>query len=140
MPNRPRLHQGLGQGTRTDRRREFDDRRGSSRERGYTTTWQKARAAYLAQHPLCVFCAREGLVKAATVVDHILAPHGDHEKFWDPNNWQSLCKPHHDSTKQRQEKNRSRGEGGRKLYSFQGGTGAFAKLLRPRNWTGGSND
>ena len=83
MPVRPPLHQGLGQGTPTDRRREFDNRRGSSRQRGYTTAWQKARAVYLAQHPLCVFCEREGLVTAAVVVDHIEAHHGDHEKFWD---------------------------------------------------------
>jgi 5-methylcytosine-specific restriction protein A len=104
MPTRPSLHRALGQRTPKDRRREFDDRRGSSRQRGYTTAWQKARVAYLAQHPLCVFCERDGLVTAAVVVDHIDPHEYDHEKFWDQDNWQPLCKRHHDSTKQREEK------------------------------------
>jgi hypothetical protein len=56
--------------------------------------------------------------RRATVVDHI-TPHklkdaitsGDRaaialaqKLFWDTDNWQSLCKQHHDSTKQRMEK------------------------------------
>ena len=71
-------------GLTVDRRRDNDSRRGSARQRGYTSAWQKARAAYLAQHPLCVFCERDGRVTAATVVDHIEAHHGDYEKFWNP--------------------------------------------------------
>jgi 5-methylcytosine-specific restriction endonuclease McrA len=139
MPHRPPLHHGLGQGTRSERLRELDHRRGSSRQRGYTTAWQKARAVYLVEHPLCVFCAREGRLTAATVVDHIQAHQGDYERFWDPDNWQALCKPHHDRTKQREEC-RSEGEGGQKVHDPHLGTGALGKLLRPRNCTGGSND
>ena len=52
---------------------------------------------------------------AAAVVDHVEAHQGDHEKFWDPDNWQSLCKRHHDSAKQRQEKKRPEGVGGQKV-------------------------
>jgi 5-methylcytosine-specific restriction protein A len=114
MPIRPPLHQVLGQGTPTDRRREFDNRRGSSRQRGYTTAWQKARAAYLAQHPLCIFCERDGRVTAAVVVDHIQVHDGDYERFWNQANWQPLCKRHHDSTKQRQERALPEGGGGSK--------------------------
>ena len=114
MPFRPPLHRGAGCKCAADRRRELDRRRGSSRQRGYTTAWQKARATYLAQHPLCVFCEREGLVTAAAVVDHIEAHQGDNERFWNPDNWQSLCKRHHDSAKQRQEKKQRRGGGGPK--------------------------
>jgi 5-methylcytosine-specific restriction endonuclease McrA len=73
------------------------------------------------------------------VVDHVVAHRGDHQKFWDPDNWQSLCQPHHDSAKQRQERNRPEG-GGSKVHDPRSGTGALAKLLRPRNWTGGSNE
>jgi 5-methylcytosine-specific restriction protein A len=140
MPLRPPLHHGAGFRSIVERRRDNDSRRGSSRQRGYTTAWQKTRAAYLTQHPLCVFCEREGLVTAAVVVDHIEAHHGDHETFWNSDNWQSLCKPHHDSTKQRQEQKRSKGDGRLKVHDPSLGTGALGKILRARNWTGGSND
>lgn len=41
---------------------------------------------------------------AASVVDHKIAHRGDMTLFWDKANWQSLCKPCHDSWKQRLEK------------------------------------
>jgi len=140
MPVRPPLHHGAGFRSTVERRRDNDSRRGSARQRGYTSAWQKARVAYLAQHPLCVFCERDGRVTAAVVVDHVEAHHGDHEMFWEPDNWQPLCKWHHDSTKQREEKSRPMGGGAIKVHDPSLGTGALAKLLRPRNWTGGSND
>ncbi len=140
MPLRPPLHHGAGFRSTVEQQRDNDSRRDSARQRGYTTAWQKARLAYLAQHPLCVFCARDGRVTAAAVVDHLEAHHGDHDKFWDSGNWQSLCKRHHDSTKQREEAHRRRAGGGSKVHDLHFGTGALAKLLRPRNWTGGSND
>jgi 5-methylcytosine-specific restriction protein A len=48
-------------------------------------------------------CEREGRLTAATVVDHITPHRSDPKLFWDPANHQAICKPHHDSTKQRQE-------------------------------------
>src|ERR1039457_2164046 len=99
-------------------RQQSDAERGSAAERGYTSAWTKARTHYLRAHPLCVYCERLGRVVAASVVDHI-KPHrwkqamdsGDERAieiakalFWDSsNNWQSLCKPHHDITKAREE-------------------------------------
>lgn len=77
--------------------------RGSARERGYTTQWEKARAAFLGEHPLCAMCLGRGDVVPATVVDHIHPHKGDQALFWDKANWQSLCKPHHDSAKQAEE-------------------------------------
>ncbi|RFP33111.1 hypothetical protein D0T21_09495 [Duganella sp. BJB476] len=71
------------------------------------------------KYPLCVYCMRAGRVQAANVVDHIIAhklkealDSGDEARiarakalFWDSeNNWQSLCKPCHDSVKQAEEK------------------------------------
>lgn len=73
-------------------------------QRGYGGKWQRARAEYLAQHPLCVMCERQGRVVASTVVDHIEPHKGDPKLFWRRSNWQALCKPCHDSVKQRQEK------------------------------------
>lgn len=42
----------------------------------------------------------------ATVVDHIIPYKGDTNLFWDTDNWQSLCKLHHDRDKQREERGR----------------------------------
>ncbi|MRV72551.1 HNH endonuclease [Duganella sp. FT92W] len=94
-----------------DRSKADREQRGSAAERGYDNAWAKARAAYLAKHPLCVTCCKEGRSVAATVVDHI-RPHRLKQAidsgnaatielarrlFWDSaNNWQSMCKPHHD--------------------------------------------
>jgi 5-methylcytosine-specific restriction protein A len=81
------------------RNKEIDARRRGARQRGYDRRWQKARAAYLRENPLCVKCLDETPPRdeLATVVDHIIDHKGDQELFWDRNNWQSLCKRHHDS-------------------------------------------
>ena len=49
-------------------------------------------------------CERDGLIVAATVVDHKRPHRGDEHLFWDPDNWQALCKAHHDREKQRTER------------------------------------
>lgn len=76
----------------------------SSTGRGYGYRWQKARAEFLRANPLCTYCEQQGIVTAATVVDHIEPHQGDGVLFWARDNWQPLCKLHHDSTKQSQEK------------------------------------
>lgn len=68
----------------------------SSRERGYTWQWEKARAVFLRQRPLCAECERSGFVTPANVVDHIVPHRGNQALFWDEMNWQSLCRPCHD--------------------------------------------
>ncbi len=75
----------------------------SSAQRGYGYRWQKARAAFLAEHPLCVMCKAEGRVTAATVVDHSVPHRGDPTIFWDRSKWQPLCKQHHDSDAHRRD-------------------------------------
>ncbi|WP_176515885.1 HNH endonuclease [Pseudomonas ceruminis] len=75
----------------------------TSSQRGYDYKWQKARERYLKDHPLCVYCAKQGRTTAAFIVDHIVPHRGDKVLFWDQANWQSLCKPCHDSVKQAEE-------------------------------------
>ena len=48
-------------------------------------------------------CEKEGKITVATIVDHIRPHRGDPVLFNDVRNWQSLCKAHHDHTKQRVE-------------------------------------
>ena len=91
-PEHKKLHQS-----------EREAHRGSSTERGYGYRWQKARDWYLKHNPFCVECTRTGMMKEATVVDHIKDHKGDLKLFWDENNWQSLCKHHHDVKTARRE-------------------------------------
>jgi 5-methylcytosine-specific restriction enzyme A len=69
-----------------------------------TPRWRKMRAVHLHEHPHCVMCLERGWDTPATVVDHRQPHRGDTRLFFDPNNLQSLCKPHHDSNKQREER------------------------------------
>ena len=69
----------------------------------YNYRWQKARATFLKRNPLCVFCKEQGKITTATVVDHITPHKGDSSLFWDRDNWQPLCKLHHDSAKKKEE-------------------------------------
>lgn len=68
----------------------------SARKRGYTWQWEKARAAFLAEHPLCRRCGDASVVTLARIVDHITPHGGDPGLFWDRSNWQPLCKRCHD--------------------------------------------
>jgi len=61
-----------------------------------TARWQKARARFLRDNPLCVDCYKRDRLTPATVVDHIKPHKGDYGLFWDESNWQGMCKPCHD--------------------------------------------
>ena len=50
---------------------------------------------WLNTHPLCEECKRRGVFAPATVVDHITPHKGDHNKFNDMSNLQSLCRSCH---------------------------------------------
>lgn len=95
------------------REQKQDERRGTAAQRGYDSKWRKARTDYLKKHPLCVECMKEGRYTPATVVDHIKPHKCDKKLFWDKNNWQPLCKRHHDVKTAKEDGgfgNRSRGE------------------------------
>jgi 5-methylcytosine-specific restriction protein A len=66
--------------------------------------WQALRARHLAKQPYCVMCAEIGTKTLAEVVDHKTPWKRDTRLALNPENLQSLCKLHHDSTKQRQDK------------------------------------
>jgi|ERR1041385_994159 len=96
-------------------RRGYDDRRGSSAERGYNAEWRKYRLWFLQQvvcsvcgrnHVLCEECQRvedqDVTWKWSTVVDHIQPHRGDLELFFNHANHQGLCTPHHNAKSNRE--------------------------------------
>lgn len=66
--------------------------------------WRRLRRNHLSRNPVCVMCEREGILKPASVADHIVPYKGDETLFWDADNLQSLCARHHNSDKQSAEK------------------------------------
>lgn len=78
---------------------ERDKRRGTAHERGYDSRWQRTSRGYLDKHPLCVASKANGIIRAATLVDHIIPHRGDKKLFWDPTNWQALSDEAHNTIK-----------------------------------------
>ena len=58
--------------------------------------WRSLRNYHIQMHPLCVKCKRDGIVKGAQVVDHILAINMGGSPI-DKRNLQSLCNSCHNS-------------------------------------------
>ena len=87
--------------------RQHDQQRGSAHSRGYTAQWQRYRAHWLREHPLCgervdgkrypehSYCAQQDAVVAGDVVDHIRPHRGDECLMWGEDNHQTLCRPCH---------------------------------------------
>ena len=82
-----------------ERKARHDETRPTARERGYDSKWDRARADFLTEHPKCAVCG-----EPATVVDHVVPHRGDMKLFWRRSNWQALCRRHHNSSKQSQER------------------------------------
>ena len=76
--------------------RELNQKRASAAAMGYGSKWRTARKEFLRRNPLCVKCTASGILRAATVVDHVVPHKGDSRLFWDQSNWQPLCKRCHD--------------------------------------------
>ena len=98
----------------TPRRPSWRGDKRTAAQRGYGYRWQKARAGFLGrpENTLCVMCRRAGRLTPATVVDHIEPHRGDYKLFWSRDNWQALCAPCHNGTKQASEGKRAVGVDG----------------------------
>jgi 5-methylcytosine-specific restriction protein A len=104
MPEMPRFMSARG--STTDRRRVYDRERRDNRPwRGWykLAAWLRRREHQLREKPLCERCAREGIVTAATVANHIEPHRGDWGKFIN-GRLESTCKPCHDSVIQSEER------------------------------------
>ncbi|QOG20443.1 HNH endonuclease [Bradyrhizobium sp. SEMIA] len=103
MPVKPPTFRPQGQRSRRQANVEYDAKRGSARQRGYSPRWDKAAYVYKGLHPFCVGCKAVGRLVASEVVDHIIPHKGDQKLMWDEQNWQPACRFHHDVVKQKLE-------------------------------------
>ena len=99
MPTLPPIFRPRGLSSR-QRQRESDRARGSVRSRGCSRTWDKATKQHLAAHPICAYCALDGIATAASLVDHLFPHHGDQAVFWQREPWISSCADCHNGMKQ----------------------------------------
>jgi len=75
--------------------------RGSPRERGYDSQWDKFSLKYRKAHPFCEKCEQDGLdTVLCDDVDHIV-PLGDGGAKFDKGNVWALCRKCHNGWKQR---------------------------------------
>lgn len=87
--------------------RQQETRR-SSTARGYGYRWQQERQRFLQANPLCVVCRDvHQRVTVATEVDHIRPHEGDLALFWDRDNWQPICREHHQAKSARESATRA---------------------------------
>jgi 5-methylcytosine-specific restriction protein A len=78
----------------------YDRDRGSSSVRLYDAAWVKASKDHLCANPLCAYCALDGMVTAASLVDHFWPHRGDRALFWRREFWVSACASCHSGMKQ----------------------------------------
>lgn len=85
-----------GRCAKHQRARTVEHRRYQHGDAAYSSRrWRRVRAAYLAEHPICVDCRAEGRPRLATEVDHVVSHRGDPRLFWDHANFAGRCKSHH---------------------------------------------
>ena len=65
--------------------------RGSRQARGYDSDWRRLRDRWLAEHPLCAWCEREGRVELGRVVDHVVSIKRAPHLRLDEGNLQTMC-------------------------------------------------
>ena len=96
MPVRPPIHWPVVRRDKREQDRDYGRRRDPvSRALYGSRRWRRERLVFLRAHPLCSECECYGIIRAATVVDHVDPPHGDETVFWDSGRWQALCVPCH---------------------------------------------
>jgi len=97
MPVRPPIHWPVGRRDKREQDRDYGRRRDPvSRALYGSRRWRRERLVFLRAHPLCSECECYGIIRAATVVDHVDPHHGDETVFWDsgrsPGWWLRQCR------------------------------------------------
>ncbi len=77
-----------------EKQKEADSSRPNSRERGYTTDWDKLRDEWLRAQPICQGCGRVN--RQAKLLVHHIKPISDRGEALDRENLRTYCGPCHD--------------------------------------------
>jgi len=77
----------------------------SSNKAGYDYTWQRLRKMHLNSNPMCIECAKVGIVEPATDVDHRIPISVRPDLRLDMANLDSLCHSHHSQKTRREQSN-----------------------------------
>lgn len=91
---------------RREQNKAADEKRGTARERGYSTAWDRFAKNWLANNPLCRYCEARGEITPAELVDHVEPHNRDPTKFWpgeddNPDDFfASCCRSCHNGPKQ----------------------------------------
>ena len=88
-------HAPLYEAERVRKANERDKRRLSSRQRGYSTRWDKLSKVFLArvENQFCALQLDNGCTLIAQCVDHIDPPDNAKDpRFWDEGNYQPACR------------------------------------------------
>ncbi len=91
MPTKPPAHDAH---TRKQQRpSDYEVSRPSSRQRGYTSAWDRYSKLFLrrAENVLCRRCKANGRIVRSRCTDHIKPAKYFPELFWEPHNHQGLC-------------------------------------------------
>lgn len=100
MPSKPAIFRPPHLRTAKQIERDYEQRRGNERQRGYTKALRKMMDVFKLSHPLCLGCKAVGMITATTVTDHVIPAKGDRSLLWDPENLQPCCAWHHNVIKQ----------------------------------------
>ncbi|PZU87336.1 MAG: HNH endonuclease [Chelatococcus sp.] len=69
----------------------------------WSAEWRAKAKAQLAKEPWCSRCAQQGRQVKATIANHLVPHRGNARLFWE-GALESVCKPHHDSAIQSEER------------------------------------
>ena len=80
-------------------KKKYDINRDSTQEWRkwiHSTRYRKAIGEFKKSHPLCERCLKEGKITPVYIIHHKIPHEGDYERFWDVDNWESICTYHHE--------------------------------------------
>ena len=84
-------HKGYGIERISRQKQALDKARGTSRQRGYSTQWDKVRAVKVMSDPICEMCREQGRTTATALVHHIIPVSARPDLLLVMDNLQSLC-------------------------------------------------
>ncbi|MCH7421472.1 HNH endonuclease [Shewanella sp. MM_2022_3] len=90
-------HQKYYQEQVATRNKRYNDNRPPRHSFYFTNTWKRLRDQWIRENPLCCRCEALGIVKLATIVDHIIEIQDNPDLKDDYLNLQSLCHACHNT-------------------------------------------